>query len=76
METPAEEDEVTPQEEACWSLYACHMHALEEEHERTLYCGYEEKTGDKKYPVLCLKDNRYATAHYCKVCKKRREHHV
>ena len=64
---------MTPQEEACWSLYACHMHALEEEHARTLYCAYEEKTGDKRYPVLCLKDGRYATRRHCDACKKQRE---
>ena len=65
----------TKEDKVNWLLEE-HYHALEEEHERTLYCAYEEKTGDKRYPVLCLKDNRYATAHYCKVCKKRREHHV
>ena len=55
-----------------WTLEE-HMHALEEEHEKTLYCPYEDRTGDKKYPVLCRKDNRYATRAFCDACAAKRK---
>ena len=49
-----------------------HMHTLEEEHEKEDYCGYEEATGDKRYPVLCLKRNQYWTRDQCSACKQKR----
>ena len=35
-------------------------------------CKYAQDTGDKNYPTLCEKDNRYAKASYCQTCKHRR----
>ena len=50
-----------------------HMACLEDEHAKSDYCEYERPTGDKKWPVLCDRDNKYATTKDCERCKKRRE---
>jgi hypothetical protein len=55
-----------------------HWHIMEEEQAASpaRWCPHERGTGDARWPVLCDKDNRYATRQYCDACKKRREHHV
>jgi hypothetical protein len=47
-------------------------HALELEHERSLFCAYEHGSGDKRWPVVCGKDQRYATRKQCDNCKEER----
>jgi len=61
-----------------------HFHYMELEHEREhdahsdnpdprhVWCQYERSTGDKKYPVLCERDGKYARQKECESCKKRR----
>ena len=50
-----------------------HMHALEEACVPVEYpCRYEQPTGDKKWPVLCLLDNRYASQRNCYNCHDKR----
>jgi hypothetical protein len=48
-----------------------HMHELEVQHEAETWCPYERATGDKKWPVLCGKDGRYARRKTCDECKVR-----
>jgi len=50
-----------------------HFHAMEEEREQAPACIHEEPTGDKRWPVLCKLDNRYASAKNCGACKHREE---
>jgi hypothetical protein len=38
------------------------------------FCLYAQKTGDFTYPVLCLKDGRYAPRNHCPRCSKRKDH--
>lgn len=51
-----------------------HMHTLEEENLKSDFCKYERPTRDKRWPVRCEQDDRYATRVQCDQCKaKRRE---
>jgi hypothetical protein len=52
--------------------FECHMHELEVQHEAETWCPYERATGDKKWPVLCAKDNKYATQAQCDKCEAQR----
>lgn len=49
-----------------------HMDAMERQHEVEKWCPYERATGDKKWSVLCGKDNKYATQTQCDKCKAQR----
>jgi hypothetical protein len=74
-------------EEAVNWAFEEHMHAMEAEHSRyyesnqpimpedrnTLWCPHKSGTGDKRWPVLCTRDHKYATARYCDSCMKRRK---
>lgn len=46
---------------------------LEDEHFHVMECEHAEATGDKKYPTLCDKDDRYATQRDCLRCQERRK---
>ena len=37
-------------------------------------CPHERGTGDKRWPVLCDKDQKYATRRFCDECNARRDH--
>lgn len=39
---------------------------------KTLFCIYERGSGDKRWPVECAKDRRYATRKQCDRCKEER----
>lgn len=38
------------------------------------WCKHARMTHDHKYPVQCMRDNRYATRSQCKACQKRVSH--
>lgn len=50
------------------------MDVAQQEAARFLYCKHERATGDRRWPVLCDKDNRYATRMQCSACKEKRSH--
>ena len=35
-------------------------------------CWFEQGSGDKRWPVLCQRDMKYATRHQCDTCNHRR----
>lgn len=46
--------------------------AEEEALKRDIWCEQEQYTGDKSWPVLCGKTNRYNTRRECEACKLKR----
>ena len=69
MEAPAEEDEVNYIEEEKWRCME--EQAIPECFVPLVPCRYSQPTRDKRWPSLCLIDNRYASLRNCEQCRRR-----